>query len=178
VGKNNLNMKIINKLNSLPNLDEKLFNCCGSTSWVSKMIQSKPFLSKKDLFDKSEKNWESCDKKDFLEAFTHHPKIGDINSLKQKFANTLHWASNEQASVSNADMKTLELLQQKNIEYEQKYGYIFIVCATGKSAEEMLTILLSRLENDPNEEILVAANEQSKITTIRLNKLLNELTES
>ena len=74
-------------------------------------------------------------------------------------------------------MKTLELLQQKNIEYEQKYGYIFIVCATGKTAEEMLTILLSRLGNDPREEILIAAKEQSKITTIRLNKLLNELTE-
>jgi 2-oxo-4-hydroxy-4-carboxy-5-ureidoimidazoline decarboxylase len=106
-----------------------------------------------------------------LEAFEQHPKIGDINSLKKQYANTVAWASNEQAGVDAASDEVLQALAKGNDDYERKFGYIFIVCATGKSAGEMLELLQSRLTNDPESEIKIGAEEQNKITKLRLEKL-------
>ena len=103
--------------------------------------------------------------------FCAHPKIGDVDSLRAKFANTRDWASNEQAGVTEASDSVLQRLSELNREYEAKFGYIFIVCATGKSADEMLAILESRLPNDPTTELRTAAQEQLKITLLRLQKL-------
>jgi 2-oxo-4-hydroxy-4-carboxy-5-ureidoimidazoline decarboxylase len=108
-----------------------------------------------------------------LEAFLHHPKIGSLDALAAKFANTAQWASGEQASVQSASKAVLQALADGNTAYEQKFGYIFIVCATGKSAEEMLALLQARLPNPPKTEIGIAMAEQMKITLIRLEKLLN-----
>lgn len=152
-------------------IKEVLFKCCGCTNWAEQLSKKIPFTSIDELKSESDKMWFSCDKKDWLEAFTHHPKIGDIKSLEKKFASTQHWASDEQASVNIATQNVLTELKELNDAYEQKFGYIFIVCATGKSAEEMLLLLRQRLQNNLEEEIKIAAGEQNKITHLRIDKL-------
>lgn len=151
---------------------EALTKCCGSTLWVEKMDSLFPFPDKETLLKKGDEVWQDLNKEDWLEAFTHHPKIGDINSLKEKFASTAQWAEGEQASMQQAAEEVIVELARGNAAYEEKFGYIFIVCATGKSAAEMLQILKSRLPNNEEEELKIAASEQAKITRIRLNKLL------
>jgi 2-oxo-4-hydroxy-4-carboxy-5-ureidoimidazoline decarboxylase len=120
---------------------------------------------------KAKEKWYECKEKDWLQAFEHHPKIGDLNSLKIKFADTTAWASDEQSEVNRAAHKILEDLARGNDDYEKKFGYIFIVCATGKTAKEMLDLLKARLLNDTEDEIKIAAEEQNKITKLRLEKL-------
>lgn len=154
-------------------VSEELFKCCGSSSWVKYLSKKIPFESVEQLKNKSDKIWFSLDEKDWLEAFTHHPKIGDIKSLEKKFVSTKEWASNEQSGVNTATQNVLTELKELNDEYERKFGYIFIVCATGKSAEEMLSILKQRLTNDLPEEIKIAAKEQNKITHLRIDKLFS-----
>ena len=130
-------------------------------------------IVRKNLFIKSKNIWfEKCGPEDWLEAFKAHPKIGDIDSLAKKYANTKNWSGKEQAGIETASMETLKALAEGNEKYEEKFGYIFIVCATGKTAKEMLTILNSRINNDPEKEILIAMHEQHKITEIRLHKLM------
>lgn len=126
-----------------------------------------------ELLEDAEQQWYQCSEKDWKEAFDNHPKIGDKESLKKKFASTAQWASAEQSAVNKASAETIEALAKANLEYEKKFGYIFIVCATGKSATELLSILESRLKNDPKEEIMIAADEQNKITKLRIEKLLS-----
>lgn len=134
-----------------------------------------PFIPADDmveLLEDAEEQWWKCSETDWKEAFAHHPKIGDIDSLKKKFVSTAAWASGEQSGVNTATEETIRALAEGNRLYEEKFGYIFIVCATGKSAEEMLRLLQERLQNDPVTEIQVAADEQNKITKIRIEKLL------
>jgi len=160
--------------NLLPNAKKKelLQQCCGSSAWVDKILQALPVENLTELLALADKSWGQCTEKDWHEAFAHHPKIGDVNTLKEKFARTADWAANEQASVKAATDTVLQELAQGNQTYEDKFGYIFIVCATGKSAAEMLALLKARLPNPPDVEINIAAAEQSKITKIRLQKLL------
>ncbi len=147
--------------------------CCGSSRWVREMISRRPFDSRDELFLKADIVWQSLTESDWKEAFTHHPKIGDVESLRKKFAGTATWASGEQSGAMSAPEETLKQLAEGNSLYEEKFGYIFIVCATGKSAGEMLGILRSRLPNSPDDEIHIAADEQEKITRLRLEKLLS-----
>lgn len=164
----------IEKLNSLneTELIEELFKCCGSTNWAKELSKQLPFNSIEDLISKSDSVWSKSTRADGLEAFTHHPKIGDIKSLEKKFASTKEWAGGEQAGVNTAGQETLIALAEGNEAYDKKFGYIFIVCATGKSAEEMLALLNARINNDAETELKIAMNEQNKITHIRLNKLI------
>ena len=164
----------INKLNDLDNnsLKTEFLKCCGSDNWAKKLSELKPFNSEKDLFEKSDEIWNKLEKSDFIEAFSQHPKIGDIDSLAKKFANTKEWAEGEQSGVNSASNQIIMELAESNKLYEEKFGYIFIVCATGKSAKEMLDILKSRIDNDQNQELKIAAEEQNKITKLRLEKLL------
>lgn len=144
-----------------------LFACCGSDKWASSMMLHFPFSSEKQLVDLSAKIWyDECGESDWLESFTHHPKIGDVKSLTEKFA------GKEQAGVAVATAQTIEDLAKANDDYENKFGFIFIVCATGKSANEMLQLLLDRLKNTAIEERNIAMGEQQKITIIRFKKLL------
>jgi 2-oxo-4-hydroxy-4-carboxy-5-ureidoimidazoline decarboxylase len=170
----------LHELNTLPapQLKEELMKCCGSSAWVNKMLPFFPADDLVELLEDAEEQWYLCSEDDWKEAFAHHPKIGDVESLKKKFASTVHpiamgWASAEQSGVNTASQKTIEALAEGNKQYEKKFGYIFIVCATGKSAEDMVAILQSRLPNNPNEEIEIAADEQNKITKLRLEKLLD-----
>ena len=136
------------------------------------MVQRFPFQKKEELFAAAEEIWFKLLPNDWLEAFAHHPKIGDVDSLRAKFASTRQWAEGEQAGVNAASEETLQALAEGNAQYESKFGYIFIVCAAGKIAEEMLAILQARMPNDHVTELQIAASEQSKITKIRLEKLL------
>jgi len=166
----------LHDLNMLPKpqLRQELEKCCGSSAWVDKVMSFFPIDDLVELLDDAEDEWYKCSPEDWKEAFSHHPKIGDIDSLKKKFASTANWAMGEQSGTSTASEETIKALAKGNKEYEEKFGYIFIVCATGKSADEMLAILNSRLPNDPKKEIEIAADEQNKITRLRLEKLLDE----
>ncbi len=151
---------------------EELSRCCGSSRWVSEMLKRRPYQDFDDICHAAEALWWSLGREDWLEAFSHHPKIGDIGKLREKFAATAQWAQGEQAGVNAASEETLAALAEGNHLYEERFGYIFIVCATGKSAPEMLTLLQNRLGNEPDAELKIAAGEQAKITRIRLEKLL------
>ena len=163
----------LERLNSLPEPLAKLDlqRCNGSSKWVARMLANRPFHTMEDLLTTADREWQSLAEPDFLEAFSHHPKIGDADSLRKKFAATATWASSEQAAVQSADEATIQALAAGNSAYEQKFGFIFIICATGKSAPEMLTALNQRLPNTRSTELKIAATEQSKITALRLKKL-------
>ncbi len=164
----------LQELNNMPfaAFETQMSKCCGSKKWVKKMYEAHPFLNQKVVFQKAESCWLTCKKTDWLEAFTHHPRIGDVESLKEKFASTAVWASGEQGKVQAASDAVLEELKKYNDLYFNKFGFIFIVFATGKTAEDILSILKERYENDIVEEIINAMLEQNKITQIRLKKLL------
>lgn len=149
-----------------------LSRCCGSAQWAKNMALKRPYFIEEELFNAADSTWQRLSPDDWKEAFSYHPKIGDIKSLREKFASTHVWAEGEQSGANNASGETLKQLAASNNEYEEKFGFIFIVCATGKSADEMLTLLKKRLQNSPAEELHIAAEEQRKITRLRLEKLL------
>jgi len=146
--------------------------CCGATNWIKIMNQSRPFQNKNEVYQQAESIWLSLSSEDWLEAFTHHPKIGNINSLRKKFQNTKSISKNEQSGVNNATESTLKNLAESNQLYEDKFGFIFIVCATGKSSDEMLALIKMRLNNNAKIEMQNAAKEQNNITQLRLKTLL------
>ena len=153
-----------------------LNKCCGSSAWAKIMTASRPFADRLSLNAAADHHWWSLTRKDWLEAFSHHPEIGaDKEKLRAKFARTKDWSEGEQAGVDAASEETLEALAAGNVEYKNKFGYVFLICATGKSAAEMLACLNSRFANDAENELRKAAAEQTKITQIRLNKLGEEL---
>jgi len=164
----------IEALNTLtPSEANKQFElCCGASNWVEKMNQNRPFHDKNEVYQKAKSIWFSLSSEDWLEAFTHHPKIGDIDSLRKKFHNTKSISKNEQSGVNDAEKSTLNDLAKSNQLYEDKFGFIFIVCATGKSADEMLALIKMRLNKNAETEMQNAAKEQNKITQLRLEKLL------
>lgn len=151
---------------------QRLADCCVSQSWISGVLDRRPYAGGEDLREAATSVWRSLDEPDWLEAFEGHPKIGDVNSLKAKYASTGHLAAAEQSGVATATDDTIERLAAGNSAYEQRFGFIFIVCATGKTAEEMLALLEQRLDNSRDREIIIAAEEQLKILLLRLEKLL------
>lgn len=136
------------------------------------MIAGGEFASDQELMTRAERVWGSLIEADYLEAFLGHPRIGDVDSLRQKYANTKAIADGEQSGVDSADEATLARLAAANDEYFDKFGFIFIVCATGKTAKQMLEILESRLPNSRDAEVANAGAEQLKITKLRLEKLI------
>jgi OHCU decarboxylase len=156
----------LNRFNALPagEAAAQLLPCCGSRAWASRMAESRPFQSLTDLQEKSARIWWSLRGEDWREAFAAHPRIGEKGS---------RWSEQEQAGARGADAETLAALIEANREYESRFDHIFIVCATGKSAAEMLGLLRARLDNDPETELRIAAEEQRKITHLRLEKLFS-----
>lgn len=170
-------MDDLQKLNSMSESEarEALAKCCGAKAWVDQVFARAPFQHHRALLDASAEAFSKFTKDDWLEAFSHHPKIGGKDVLRTKFASTKTWAEGEQSGAAAASEKTLEDLARLNAEYEKKFGIIFIVCATGKSADEMLAILKERITHDLPVEMCKAAGEQTKITNLRLEKLLKSL---
>lgn len=150
----------------------EFLKCCAASRWADQMVARRPFASTGQVLDASDEIWAQMRTKDYLEAFAGHPRIGDLDSLRARYGDTRTWAQGEQAGAQGASELVLEGLAEGNRAYEERFGHLFIVCATGKSAAEMLEILRSRLGNDPEIETHVAAAEQHKITRIRLEKLL------
>lgn len=163
----------VDLLNAMPPETARaaLLRCCGSRRWADAMTVRRPFPSDKDVYRAAADMWAGLDRADWLEAFAAHPRIGDLDSLRRKFPSTAEWAGGEQAGVAVASDDVLRALADGNRAYEQRFGYIFIVCATGKTAAEMLAMLRRRLDHDPANELRIAAAEQAKITRLRLEKL-------
>jgi 2-oxo-4-hydroxy-4-carboxy-5-ureidoimidazoline decarboxylase len=157
-------LKALNKLTA-KEAEQSFLRCCGSAQWAKKLSSARPFLNQEQLFQRAEEIWFSLSTEDWLEAFSHHPRIGGRS--------TQSWANQEQRGAHQASEKTRLALQKGNLEYERKFGHVFLVCASGKTADEMLAILQRRITNDASEEMKNASQEQAKIMKIRLQKLLD-----
>ena len=138
------------------------------------MVEARPFANQEALFAKANEVSSSLADEDWLEAFRAHPKIGGKKAAAEQSQLEKSWSAQEQSGVATASADTVAQLAEGNREYEARFGFIFIVCASGKSSEEMLSMLKQRLHNDPATELEVAAQEQKKITLLRLAKLLNQ----
>ena len=141
---------------------------CGAERWVDRMLAHRPFGSRDALLARARDVWFALSEDDWREAFDHHPQIGDRESLRRRFPDTHHLSAREQSGVAQGTDDVLRALAAGNQQYLEKFGYIFIVCATGKSAGEMLEILRGRMSNDAGVEIRKAAEEQARITALRL----------
>jgi len=150
---------------------ELLRACCGSTRWVEEMARRRPFGGQASLQSWAREAWWALGEHDWREAFAHHPRIGDRDALERRFPATAHLSAAEQRGVENGGRDVLTALAEANRIYEETFGYIFIVCARGRSAQDMLALLRARLRNDPALEIHIAASEQAKITALRLADL-------
>jgi OHCU decarboxylase len=170
-------MSIAAKLNALNDNDarEALAICCAANKWVERMNAARPFTDDDAVFAACNQIAATLAESDWLEAFAAHPLIGDVDTLRQKYAATKQLAAGEQSGVDAASETTLRELAALNQAYLARFGFIFIVFATGKTADEMLAILKSRIDNDRAQEIASAAAEQLKITRLRLAKLTDSL---
>jgi OHCU decarboxylase len=157
-----------------PQAKKLLAECCGAPRWVSRMVARRPFKSRAAVLSTADEIWRSLDSGDWREAFSHHPRIGERKGSLPQTARGNAWASREQSGVEAANDDLRADLAAANREYEQRFGYIYIVFATGKSAEGMLALARERLRNDPDIELRVAAEEQRKITRLRLDTLLEQ----
>lgn len=169
----NRGVELLNRL-SAEEARETFFRCCGSRRWAEMLAKRRPFASLDDLLSTAINIWRDLPEADWLEAFSQHPKIGDRKAVEKKPEAERRWSAGEQAGVEREPEEVQNELAQKNVEYERRFGFIFIVCATGKSGSEMLRMLKDRLGNKREIEIRIAAEEQAKITRLRLEKLLAE----
>lgn len=162
-------------LNDLPEAEATaaLRRCCGAGRWVDAMVARRPFSDRRELLRTADEIWFDLEPEDWLEAFSQHPRIG-APELDRPGATSADdaWSAEEQSGVSEADDELRRRLARGNEAYFERFGYVFLICATGKGAEEMLEALEDRLDNDPETELRVAAEEQRQITRLRLAKLL------
>lgn len=164
------------QLNDMDDVESSTYfrRCCAAESWVEKMVKGKPYQSLESCLNFAHESWQGLSEEDYLQAFSAHPKIGDVSSLQKKYADTHALAAGEQSGAQLATEQVILDLAAGNQEYEDKFGFIFIVFATGKSAEQMLALLQARLPNSREQEIQNAADNQEKITALRIRKLLGE----
>lgn len=149
-----------------------LLDCCGSKKWAQAVASRRPFASEAELFEFADKTWASLTSESWLEAFLHHPPIGETKAKARQSAAASRWSAKEQSSAQKAAPEAAQELATQNRAYAEKFGYVFLICATGKSSEEILHALRQRLPNEPAAELRIAAEEQRKITRLRLEKLL------
>ncbi len=161
------------EFNALPaaQTETLLTDCCGSARWAASVASHRPYATVDALHKAADSTWWKLERADWLEAFSHHPQIGDRPASGSDSAR--QWAAGEQSGARAASEDVKARLARANRAYFEKFGYIYIVCATGKSAEAMLAILNQRLQNDAPSEISIAAEQQRLITRIRLDKLLS-----
>jgi allantoicase len=150
----------------------QLLQTCGSTAWAERVVERRPFASEAALLEASDAAWRACSREDWLEAFRAHPPIGGTRAEADTTATEQAWSKDEQRGTSGASDATRAALAEMNAKYREHFGYVFLVQATGKSADEMLALLRERMKNDAEHEIAVAAEEERKITHLRLRKLL------
>jgi len=164
----------LDQLNTLPGAEarQELLKCCGAHRWAQKMTEMRPFASVAELLSTADRVWWSLSEADWQEAFHAHPRIGEKKAATAQSTAAKRWSAQEQSGMAAAAAETVRELAERNRDYEQRFGFIFIVCATGKSSDEMLAIINQRIKNDPATELRAAVEEQRKITQLRLEKLL------
>ena len=171
----------LERLNELPPREAEalLLSCCGSREWARQLAAERPFGSAEELAEASDRIWRSLPNEEWLGAFAAHPRLGEVAGTgpaglhpPSSPSRTADWSRREQAGTKSASSQTLANIAEANRRYEERFGHIFIVCASGKSAAEMLAEALARLHNDAQTELEIAAEEQRKITRLRLAKLL------
>ena len=158
-------MEEFNEL-GVPALKQKLMTCCHCEAWVDRVLDQMPFTSAGQLAEVCQQMWQQADEEEILEGFSGHPQIGDLDALRDKYANA------EQGQITTADDATIIDLGERNAEYRDKFGFIFIVCATGKSAAEMLQLMEARIGNTRQTELESGAREQGAIMALRLAQLI------
>jgi allantoicase len=168
--------KSLERFNRLPRQRalRALLDCCGSKKWSQQMAACRPFAGESELFEAADKTWSALAREDWLEAFLHHPPIGETRATARPSATASRWSAKEQSSAQKAAPEVLEALAAQNRAYVEKFGFVFLICATGKSSDEILNAFRQRLPDDPDTELHVAAEEQRKITRLRLEKLLEQ----
>jgi OHCU decarboxylase len=167
--------KELDRLNSLTPADAEaeFLKCCGSERWAKRMSEARPFADFAEVSAKAEAIWSSFGAEDWLEAFRAHPKIGERKAATTQSEQAASWSAKEQSQAQEAGDETKAAIAEGNRNYEDRFGFIFIICASGKSADEILATLNQRLANDIKNEMRIAAEEQQKITELRLKKLLS-----
>jgi allantoicase len=166
--------KGIERFNSLSKAraHRALLNCCGSKKWADRMIALRPFVDVAHLLDSADRAWAQLSREEWLEAFRHHPPIGGARAGAKQSEIARRWSAGEQAAARAKQPETQAALTSANRAYQEKFGFVFLICATGKISEEILKNLQQRLCNDPETELKIAAEEQRAITRLRLGKLL------
>jgi 2-oxo-4-hydroxy-4-carboxy-5-ureidoimidazoline decarboxylase len=167
---------VLARWNQLPEEEaaQEILPCCGSMAWARHLVSRRPLQDQTVLLAVSDEAWGHVTKEDLMEAFSKHPRIGERKAPQVASARSAAWSLQEQQKVADAGEPVQLALAEGNREYERRFGRVFLVCATGKSAPEILEILRRRLGNDDSTELLVAAEEQRKITNLRLKKWLSE----
>lgn len=153
---------------------EQILPCCGSTAWARALAARRPVRDEITLVAASGEIWDSLGEQDWVEAFAKHPRIGECQAPAVASAQSASWSAQEQRNVTSAGEAVHHALADANREYERRFGRVFIVCATGKGAPEILDILRRRLHNDVPTELRESAEEQRKITNLRLKKWLGQ----
>jgi allantoicase len=166
--------EVLDEINRLPEkkVVDTFLDCCGSREWATRMAKGRPFASSADLLAKSDSVWAALTPEDWLEAFHHHPPIGAKRAKAKQTSKAVRWSAKEQSTAQKASPGTLALLTAANRTYSEKFGYVFLICATGKRSDEILQALRKRLPNDSETELRIAAEQQQKITRLRLEKLV------
>jgi 2-oxo-4-hydroxy-4-carboxy-5-ureidoimidazoline decarboxylase len=167
---------VLTRWNALP-LDEaanEILSCCGSRAWAAKLAAMRPLGDDQSVFAAADLCWQDLPEADWLEAFRSHPRIGEKHAQTSTTATSAAWSRSEQSQMKDADAAILLRMQEGHRAYEERFGRIFIVCASGKQPAEMLGILERRLTNDPAEELLESAAQQQQIMQLRLRKWLTE----
>lgn len=164
----------LTRLNALPPAEaaDELRACCGSSRWVSAMLAGRPYTSVAALISAAADAWQATGPADWDEAFAHHPRIGERRAAAAVSARARDWSTGEQGSAIASDAAVRAALAEAVAAYERRFGRIYIVCASGRSAGELLSDIEARLRNDPEHELRVAMLEQGKITALRLRKLV------
>ncbi len=151
----------------------EILSCCGSTRWAKELAQARPITDEAVLLNRSDAIWLDLSPVDWDEAFRNHPRIGEQKLAATAMGQSATWSRQEQSGVNSSDSEIHDELARGNALYEKRFGRIFLVCATGKSAAEMLALLEHRLGNDPQTELQEAVEQQRQITRIRLRKWLD-----
>ena len=167
-------MNKIDWLNGLPFEEARaeFLRCCGSMRWADAMARARPFKDVPAVYAEAGWLWSQTGPDDWKEAISHHPRIGDVSKLRERFKATGAWSEQEQKGMEGAAEDVIQALADGNHEYEVRFGFTFLICATGKTAREMLEHLRERINNPPALELRIAAGEQAQITRLRLEKLL------
>lgn len=161
----------LDELNQLAPADaiEVFLKCCHSQRWAESMARARPFASEPELLEQADSLWADVSEADILEAFAGHPRIGDVDLLRSRYAGR---AMKEQGQLLASEESVIRELHRLNVDYEQRHGFIFIVCASGKSAEQMLSLIRARIDRSRETELAQGAREQGAITRLRLIDLI------